>query len=144
MYHSAASGNQLSYLEAEHPLLPENVTATWEEVAQSESSALHRFCQKCLYVNDSMSHNLQSQLMPVSPPDRTTTFISDTFNVPVWATQSAVSNRGNDSGSFLLFDIFMCREGECVLNELKWRFSEGNDVQSHSYPRLSTFGVPEG
>lgn len=58
MYHSAASGNQLSSLEAEHPLLPENVAATWGEEAQSESSALHRFCHKCLYVNDSMSDNL--------------------------------------------------------------------------------------
>lgn len=58
---------------------PENVTATWGEVAQSKSSEHHRFC---LYANDSMSDNLQRHLMPFKPPDRMTTFISDTFSVP--------------------------------------------------------------
>lgn len=103
MYHFAASGNHLSYLEAGHPPpLPENVPATWGEVALSESSVLHWFC---LYANDSMSDNLQSQLMPFKPADRMTTFISQTFNGPCFTRnlQSATEEITQVLHSFSLF-----------------------------------------
>lgn len=84
------------------PPLAKNVTATWGEVAQSESSVLHWFC---LYANDSMSDNLQSQLMPFKPADRMTTFISETFNVSCFThnLQSATEERTQVLLSFSLF-----------------------------------------
>lgn len=81
-YHSGASGSRLSHVEDERLLLHENFTDTWWEEAESESSAPQRFCQKCLYANDSMSDNLQSQLLIFKPPDRMSLFISSTFNTP--------------------------------------------------------------
>lgn len=114
MYQPHPSGNHLPHLEDEHLLLPGNCTATWGEVAPSESSLLHRFCHKCLYVNDSMSDNLQSQPLPLKPPDRMTTFISRTFNVACFThTPDAVGNTGNHpgAGSSLLF-FYLCRDQE--------------------------------
>lgn len=87
------------------PPPPEIVTATWGEVAQSESSELHWFC---LYAKDSMSDNLQSQLMPFKPPDRMTTFISDTVNTPCF-THNLQSATKEIIQVLLSFSLFMHR-----------------------------------
>lgn len=87
---------------------PENVPATWGEVAQAKSSELHWFS---LYANDSMSDNLQSHLMPFKPPDRMTTVISNAFNVPCF-THNLHSAVEGMIQLLLSFSPFMYRWGD--------------------------------
>lgn len=66
--------------------LHENFTGTWwDELAggwwwwRRAGAVFHRFCQMCLYANDSMSDNLPSQPLMSEPPDSLSLFIPGHF-----------------------------------------------------------------
>lgn len=130
MYHPHPSGNHHSHLEAEHLLLPGNCSATWGEVAPSERSPLHRSCHKCLYVNDSMSDNLQSQPLPFKPPDRMTSFISRTFNVacfthtPLWAIEGIIQGPVLPRSAFIYAETRRESRAWSLLSQIILRFKE--------------------
>lgn len=70
-----------SHVEDERLFPHENFTDTWRgEAERARAGVFYRFCQKCLYANDSMSDNLQSQLLISKPPNSMSLFILGTFN----------------------------------------------------------------
>lgn len=94
-----------SHVQDERLFLHENFTAAWwGEAGRARAGVFYRFCQKCLYANDSMSDNLQSQLLISKPPDSMSLFILGTFNTTVfYCVNNAVpSNRKKELNCLFL------------------------------------------